>query len=218
MTSIQAGPIPTRFRSNSVPMPKIEVTLHDDNDKANGADGGDEDKTANGVGSSEDVLITVVASEAAAEAHKRTKSLSMRHGHRKKSIMGNLEVSKLKNFKSFVESKILSKSDRSLAENESGGGGGGSRGDDSIIEKASLSDRRASRTSMQGLEVRICIHTCTVAGFENHILATKSFSHGKKCVGKKSYRYFFFFADLGLGLGCCHVSTQFELSICRPDF
>ena len=157
MTSIQAGPIPTRFRSNSVPMPKIEVTLHDDNDKANGADGGgDEDKTANGGGSSEDVLTTVAASETAAEAHKRTKSLSMRHGHRKKSIMGNLEVSKLKNFKSFVESKILSKSDRSLAEeNESGGGGGGgSRGDDSIIEKARLSDRRASRTSMQGLEVR----------------------------------------------------------------
>ena len=139
-------------------MPKIEVTLHDDIDKANGADG-DEDKTANGGGSSEDVLNTVAASETAAEAHKRTKSLSMRH--RKKSIMGNLEVSKLKNFKSFVESKILSKSDRSLAEeNESGGGGGGgSRGEDSIVEKASLSDRRASRTSMQGLEVRICVIT-----------------------------------------------------------
>ena len=91
--------IPTRFRSNSVPIPKIEVTLHED--KKDDKDEQDERKRKR---------QERLASDEG--HHVRTTSLCMKR--RKKSIISGLEVTKLKNFKSFVESKILSKSDRNL--------------------------------------------------------------------------------------------------------
>ena len=83
-----------------------------------------------------------------------TRAASLGAKRRKKSIIGTgLEVSKLKHFKSFVESKILSKSDRTLVGAGGGGadgGGGGSSGRVATDSSNLLLRRRGVPTSTSG--------------------------------------------------------------------
>lgn len=97
-----------RKRSNSVPIPVIQVS--EDQPKATEMEPNKRDSK-----DTELPLLDEDELKAAANKHHRGCSLSEVTGKRKKSIIGTgLEVSKLKHFKSFVESKILSKSDRAL--------------------------------------------------------------------------------------------------------
>lgn len=127
------SPEPRRKRSNSLPLPKAE----DATDKAN---------------EGQKYVVDDELERIAREAHhERTRSLQ---GKRKKSIIGTgIQATKL-HFKSFVESKILSKSDRALDAEANDGVGGLGVGTDS---KSGLSakdkfKRRSSRTSIQDFE------------------------------------------------------------------
>jgi hypothetical protein len=94
---ISNQPCPTpRKRSNSVPMPKIEVTL----------------STVEGEEEEEELKspIESVLDPSDQILHNR----SVTKQDRKKSMIANIDGNRFKNFKTFVESKILSKSDRSL--------------------------------------------------------------------------------------------------------
>ena len=124
---------PTRFRSNSVPIPKIEVTICgdesvNDSNKTNkvpngiNIDGGvpeicieDGDDDVFGKSGRAD-LSASNSPDAVSPFHGR--SISMREGLKKKrnSIF---HASGFKNFKSIVESKILSKSNMALESEES---------------------------------------------------------------------------------------------------
>jgi len=104
-------PAAPRKRSNSMPIPQIEVTSCNTGATDNAEDGKAKKNglTAN-VGDDDDDVMS------AAESAFHARATSLGGKRRKKSIIGQgLEVTRLKHFKSFVESKILSKSDRSLA-------------------------------------------------------------------------------------------------------
>ncbi len=104
------GPVVPRKRSNSVPIPQIEVTAC-----GGGADGGDRKDDDEEDGD----RLEAVAKDGSGAFHARATSLGGKGGRRKKSLISTgMEVTRLKHFKSFVESKILSKSDRSLAGGE----------------------------------------------------------------------------------------------------
>ena len=127
---------PTRFRSNSVPIPKIEVTICGD-EAANDAnktiketnefskDNGvpeicieDEDDEVFGKGGSAN-LSGSNSPDGSSRHHIR--SISMREGLKKKrkSIIHTIHAdTKWKNFKSIVESKIMSKSNMALESEE----------------------------------------------------------------------------------------------------
>uniref|UniRef100_A0A0K2T575 Uncharacterized protein n=1 Tax=Lepeophtheirus salmonis TaxID=72036 RepID=A0A0K2T575_LEPSM len=100
-----SDPSNPRKRSNSLPIPQIEVTFAKDSNS----------QKTNEIESSEleNGNMSTIQSN-----HNRTTSLSEKtikgSRIRKKSLISGLEVGKLKCFKSFVESKILSKSDRAL--------------------------------------------------------------------------------------------------------
>ena len=96
VSNLQPCP-PPRKRSNSVPMPKIEVTLSSVGDEEF-----EEEGTKSPIGSAVDPSDPVL------------KNRSVTKQDRKKSMITNIEGNRFKNFKTFVESKILSKSDRSL--------------------------------------------------------------------------------------------------------
>lgn len=99
-------------------MPKIEVTTcgssssenTEAHNRSNAPSSAVPEKAAAGLGSDLSSDHTIV---------KRTSSMSSRVHERKKSII--LEVNRFKTFKTFVESKILSKSDRSLEIDQSFG-------------------------------------------------------------------------------------------------
>ena len=77
-------------------MPKIEVTVTTTGDEE------EEDRAKSPIGSVADSTDQVALIR------------SVPKPDRKKSVIGNMEGNRFKNFKTFVESKILSKSDRSL--------------------------------------------------------------------------------------------------------
>ena len=127
---------PARFRSNSVPIPKIEVTLYND-DSANDAsfnEGGLDTKDQNcpsteipeicivGEASNKKGSTNLSATGHMVDSPHHIRSSSLRDGLRKKrkSIIQTIEHTKLKNFKSFVESKILSKSNLTLQLDDDG--------------------------------------------------------------------------------------------------
>ena len=147
-----------RRRCHSMPMPKLAAKEKIESSK-------ESDKENNARKSEDEELL--LAKESAHIA--RASSLGKR---RKKSIIGSglQEVSKLRNFKTFVESKILSKSDRCLddssaiavvrghageelplissastSEVKAGGGGGGLSAKDKF-------KRRSSRTSFSDFD------------------------------------------------------------------
>ncbi len=104
------GPVAPRKRSNSLPVPQIEVTAcgaagDDDGEKKDG--GGNGDGKGDALGDMRDSGF-----------HTRATSLGGGKRRKKSLISTGMEVTRLKHFKSFVESKILSKSDKSLADEE----------------------------------------------------------------------------------------------------
>ena len=101
-----------RRRSNSVPIPQIEVTVCGAGGNGNGGGDGGEGKS----GEEEDDDPDALGSASASAFHARATSLGGGK-RRKKSLIttGMAEVAKFKHFRSFVESKIMSKSDKSLA-------------------------------------------------------------------------------------------------------
>ncbi len=129
-----------RRRSNSMPMPKIVVSS---------TTAADDALTKENIGrrcEDEELLL-------AKESANVSRAASLGHGgkRRKKSIIGSgLEVSKLKHFKTFVESKILSKSDRCL--DHGAAAASSSTGvDEALISPSSsearIGQRRSSRSS-----------------------------------------------------------------------
>ena len=129
---------PTRFRSNSVPIPKIEVTLYNDENVSEATanvSGGLSTKTNDQSNTIFDVDIPEICIEggdevfqsngqinmSAEDSLNHIRSSSMRDGLKKKrkSIIHSIEHTNVKNFKTFVRSKILSKSNMALEfENE----------------------------------------------------------------------------------------------------
>ena len=125
---------PTRFRSNSVPIPKIEVTIYNEEETVNSSN----ETTQRGINAKPKDHTTLEAKipEICIEPedddvfHKtgnknlsaldgsphHIRSASMREGLKKKrkSIIHSIEQTNVKNFKSFVRSKILSKSNMAL--------------------------------------------------------------------------------------------------------
>ncbi len=107
------GPVAPRKRSNSVPVPHIEVTA------CAGAGGnGAADEGGDGNGADRDEKSDVLGDSVDSSHHARATSLGGGKRRKKSLISTGMEVTRLKHFKSFVESKILSKSDRSLAGGE----------------------------------------------------------------------------------------------------
>ena len=132
---------PTRFRSNSVPIPKIEVTLYSDDNTHDSPSnqGGSSNKTKDPNDTNIEMDIPEICIEdndddvfpvkgrnnlstsaSTDESPHHIRSISMREGLKKKrkSIIHSIEHTKLKNFKSFVESKILSKSSMDMEKSE----------------------------------------------------------------------------------------------------
>ena len=152
-----------RRRSNSVPVPKIEVTVFNDDDEhdVDKAAVATQGSTGGGYGGGYG-LNAESRGESSGGFHTRARSLggkgsggeSTGGGRRKKSIIGQgLDVTKLKHFKSFVESKIMSKSDRNLYGDDSDGEGGLVVDDDYQFNPSAK--RRGSRASFSELEVNL---------------------------------------------------------------
>ena len=125
---------PTRFRSNSVPIPKIEVTIYNEEETVNTSN----ETSQRGINTKpkDHTAVEAKIPEICIEPedddvfHKtgnknlsalegsphHIRSASMREGLKKKrkSIIHSIEQTNVKNFKNFVRSKILSKSNMAL--------------------------------------------------------------------------------------------------------
>ena len=145
---------PPRKRSNSLPMPKIEVTTCRGQSNL-GSSSGDQKKLGSDLSSDHTSV-------------KRSSSMSTSLQHRKKSISqaensihrDHHHNTGFKTFKTFVQSKILSKSDRSLASNANTTTADGSNPSDEAKkhngQALSAKDhfmRRSSRTSFTEIDL-----------------------------------------------------------------
>ena len=138
-----------RKRSNSMPIPKIEVTMHGNNgapSKETKEKEEDEEDLEKGLSDDNSLM-------------RRVRATSLGAKRRKKSLIGaGLEVTKFKHFKSFVESKILSKSDRSLENDDDNSGSGGTSGGGggltlaAVLAARDTFKRRCSRTSVSDFD------------------------------------------------------------------
>ena len=138
-----------RKRSNSMPIPKIEVTMHGNNGTSNKElkeKEEDDEELEKGLNDDNSLM-------------RRVRATSLGAKRRKKSLIGaGLEVTKFKHFKSFVESKILSKSDRSLENDDDNSGSGGTSGGGggltlaAVLAARDTFKRRCSRTSVSDFD------------------------------------------------------------------
>ena len=127
--------VATRFRSNSVPIPKIEVTICGDesaNDSNKTVKGSNDTNIDGGVPAiciqdeddevfKKDTTNLSASNSPDGGLHHHIRSISMRENlknKRKSIIHGAIEHTKWKHFKSIVESKIMSKSNIDLESEE----------------------------------------------------------------------------------------------------
>ena len=166
-----------RKRSNSMPIPQIKVTVDTP-----------EDKKPEPI--DDDILNDEEMKAAALHARGNSLGSGVHNKRRKKSIIGTgLEVTKLKHFKSFVESKILSKSDRALAAEAIRAGEQGANGPAAVTSTATSTSTSTGLTTAMAVKDSFMRRSSRRTARTSGDALVSAFSLTRLTVSRTSRRY-----------------------------